>query len=1464
MNILGRHFGTSGGYVIAALAACFLGLPGRARADVFNYLSAPVDVTPGSTSAWVDVNVSANVPAGATGVILQMLNTSGSSTYHYGVRNNGSTDGWMVGTQATALAGSTSLFMVGVDGSRIFECYIQNTAVKTYLLGYTTAGATFFTNAVDKSTTTTGSYVDIDISGDTGANTAIGAIFIIKNTSGTAKTFNLRKNGSSDDRYTSVMAGWATMALIGVDGSELCEQKIFDTTMDAYLVGYITSGAVLFTNAVAKTTGTTGSYVDTDITGDIAADDATGAILEFTASSGYATAVRKNGASYDYYGYIQHGWGICAIDNGDIFEQKIGNSNMDLYLVGYTLHTTTVYRSVGTNTGTLYSTGNCSISAGASTVTFAGGASLPSNVGAGDRLTIGGSTVYYILSRDSATQVTVQETADAASSGAAYTITRAYNDFQTWETARDGNLVTGERSEVAVAYDDGDFTTATTINGSTTSASYYMSITVASGQGHSGVAGAGVLIDMNNASSAITVSDDYVRITGLQFRRCAGAAGRFAVRLNNGNNALLEQLIIYDFDTDTTCRGIRNSTATGTIVRNCIIYGGEGYGIHADTGSVSLTVQNCTVYGMTGTGILQGAGTLTATNCVSVGNSTADLGGTITQSYNVSSDASASGAGSLSGKYAGNQFVSITAGSEDLHLKSGADAVNAGSDLSASFSGDVDGVNRPAGSAWDIGADERSAGSTDANYRSVGTNAGTIYGTGTCSISAGATTATFASATLPANVGPGDKLTVGSHVFYLLSRDSATQATVQVAASAAITNQAYTITRAYNDFATWESDRDGDLVTDNRQETAVGYDDGDFTPGATITIDGSTTDATRYMMITVASGQRHEGVAGTGVLIDLADAASAIAASDDYTRIEWLQLYQFSGAATRAGVVVAASNVLVENVLASDFSAGTPSNGILCNSGTVTVRNCIVYTGGIGLATNGGTMTAQNCTVGDMLSYGVRNASGTLTATNVISAVGATACFSGTITQSYNLSTDATATGTGSLTSVDVNDLFVSIIPGSIDLHLKGGSDGIDAGTDLSASFTGDIDEETRPVAAAWDMGADERSVTVTNYRSVGTDAATLYSTGTASISSGTSTATFGGGASLPANVGQGDKLTIGGTDFYVLSRDSATQATVQETASSTLTDEAYTIVRAYNDLQSWETARQGNLVADGRVEVAVAWDDGDFTSALTIDGSTTSAMNYMAITVPSGQRHNGQSGAGAVLDMSNTATGITVSDDYVRISWLQVRRTGGASLRSGVMVSNAAGVVLDGLLIYDFNGAAGIYGVCAAPNGSATVRNCVVYDGTGSGLITAAASSTLTVESCTVYGITGRGVYESAGTITATNTIAMDCSTEDFSSGVTQSYNMSSDASASGAGSLPGRTASDELVYVLAGNWNLHLKPGSDAVDAGSDLSASFTTDVDHGTRAAPWDIGADEHGVSGAGQKLTPRIASWREAAP
>ncbi|MHC4428773.1 MAG: hypothetical protein ACYS0D_09280 [Planctomycetota bacterium] len=68
----------------------------------------------------------------------------------------------------------------------------------------------------------------------------------------------------------------------------------------------------------------------------------------------------------------------------------------------------------------------------------------------------------------------------------------------------------------------------------------------------------------------------------------------------------------------------------------------------------------------------------------------------------------------------------------------------------------------------------------------------------------------------------------GNETFYVLSRDSDTQVTIQETASQTLSNQTWSIERAFNHFWTWKGDRNGDLVAENRREVGVCYNDGPF------------------------------------------------------------------------------------------------------------------------------------------------------------------------------------------------------------------------------------------------------------------------------------------------------------------------------------------------------------------------------------------------------------------------------------------------------------------------------------------------------------------------------------------------------------------------------------------------------------------------------------------------------------
>ncbi len=254
--------------------------------------------------------------------------------------------------------------------------------------------------------------------------------------------------------------------------------------------------------------------------------------------------------------------------------------------------------------------------------------------------------------------------------------------------------------------------------------------------------------------------------------------------------------------------------------------------------------------------------------------------------FNMSDDGTAPGPNSVPG-VAANEFLNITAGFEDLHLKPTSAAINAGTNLSGNFTNDIDDETR--GSTWDMGADEVAV---TVNYRSIGTaadySANTVTTTNGSPLVTGDTTLWSTN-----NRGRGDVITIpcpnpptctGGTDYTVLRVDSETQLTLTMNFSGTDgPGLTYTISRQYTTLQAWETCISGgggctyfpvvggDLVVDNRREVGIAYDDSavpadaDFTAG--VIIDGSTTDADHDITLTADGGNRHYGLEGQGTAI---------------------------------------------------------------------------------------------------------------------------------------------------------------------------------------------------------------------------------------------------------------------------------------------------------------------------------------------------------------------------------------------------------------------------------------------------------------------------------------------------------------------------------------------------------------------------------------------------------------------
>ena len=294
------------------------------------FLSTPVDKSLTTTGAWTDIDLSGDVPASASGAVFLVTVPSGVAKW-FGLRKNGSSDD----IYKKIWSEHQQFAIVGLDATRKCEGKISNTDVDFHLIGYTEGDATFFTNAIDKSLTTTDAWTDIDLSSNIPSG-SIAAIFKVVNTAAADLSYGLRKNGSSDDRKRGSQLSAQTFIIVGVDATRKCEGYISSTAGDFYLLGYLTGGQTN-TNAINRSLGTTGSYIDIDESSDAPAN-ATGVFGEvMLALSTYMKfAARKNGTSFDFYNDCYKQQSIMAgLDANRKWEGKIESVHVDFFTMGY-------------------------------------------------------------------------------------------------------------------------------------------------------------------------------------------------------------------------------------------------------------------------------------------------------------------------------------------------------------------------------------------------------------------------------------------------------------------------------------------------------------------------------------------------------------------------------------------------------------------------------------------------------------------------------------------------------------------------------------------------------------------------------------------------------------------------------------------------------------------------------------------------------------------------------------------------------------------------------------------------------------------------------------------------------------------------------------------------------------------------------------------------------------------------
>ncbi|MEM7229387.1 MAG: FG-GAP-like repeat-containing protein [Planctomycetota bacterium] len=155
--------------------------------------------------------------------------------------------------------------------------------------------------------------------------------------------------------------------------------------------------------------------------------------------------------------------------------------------------------------------------------------------------------------------------------------------------------------------------------------------------------------------------------------------------------------------------------------------------------------------------------------------------------------------------------------------------------------------------------------------------------------------------------------------------------------------------------------------------------------------------------------------------------------------------------------------------------AGNTSDGIRHRNGALNVTNSLIsLSTDDGIESNSGTATIWHCTIVDNNSDGIDRAGGTMTVTNSIIAFNDDDNLQGSMTNTYNIVFGAgddnfNSTSQGSNTLV-TDPLFVS----TNDYHVSTVSPAIDAGTSASSVTSIDLEGNSRPQDAGWDIGCYE------------------------------------------------------------------------------------------------------------------------------------------------------------------------------------------------------------------------------------------------------------------------------------------------------------------------------------------------------------------------------------------------------
>ena len=302
----------------------------------------------------------------------------------------------------------------------------------------------------------------------------------------------------------------------------------------------------------------------------------------------------------------------------------------------------------------------------------------------------------------------------------------------------------------------------------------------------------------------------------------------------------------------------------------------------------------------------------------------------------------------------------------------------------------------------------------------------------------------------------------------------------------------------YASLSAWEADfgnTTGDLPSDDKIAVAKCRCTGGTADSTAVVISGWTTDSTRYIKVWTdpAEGYRHSGKWETGnkYRLDIS-AAYSIGLTLYANHLQFIGLLLRCSGSGSYGVNNQATptRLFIDSCVftSTDYAANTGSSNL-------EIRNSVFYGGAqAALKISYSTGGIYNCTI-TKGGYGIEESgSVSVEVKNTYSGGNSTSDYNGTMTFTTCASSDATEREGVTPSIAHTTDNFTNVTNGSEDYHLVSGASSTlkTGGTDLSGSFTTDIDGDTR---SDWGIGADEYVVAATTVAPTTTAPTTLAPT---------------------------------------------------------------------------------------------------------------------------------------------------------------------------------------------------------------------------------------------------------------------------------------------------------------------------------------------------------------------------------